>query len=168
MRSLAANGRALLAGVFVLLSGCALLSASDGIDRTVDAPPDRVFRATVTVLRDRGFSLEEVNRAKGRIVTARRPVQVVGTDPNRSPRLVEKARITLEPDGSQTDVRLFLQFVDQVSGPPRGVPDDGDDERADDVAHAALDRSYDAEVMYDDYLDAIEDRVRDLRGDGQS
>jgi hypothetical protein len=92
----------------------------------------------------------------------------VGTDPDRRPRPVEKARVTLDPDGSQTDVHLFLQFVDQVSGPPRRVPDDGDDERTDDVARAVLDRSYDAAVVYDDYLDAIEERVRTLRRGGQS
>lgn len=165
MQSITANGRALLAGLVVALSGCVLLPTSGGIDRSVDAPADRVFRAAVDVLRDRSFTLKEINRAQGRIVTHRRPVGPAGTG---SPHPVEKATVRLQADGDQTDVRLFLQFVDQVSGPPRRVPDDGDDERTDDVARAVLDRSYDAAVVYDDYLDAIEEHVRTLRRGGQS
>lgn len=160
MQSITANGRALLAGLVVALSGCVLLPTSGGIDRSVDAPADRVFRAAVDVLRERGFTLKEIDRAQGRLVTDRRAVGPTGTEAARP---VEQAKVRLEADGDQTDVRLFLQFVDQVSGPPRRVPDDGDDERADDVAHAVLDRSYDADVMYDQYLDTIADQVRDAQ-----
>lgn len=163
MQSITANGRAILAGLVVALSGCVLLPTSGGIDRSVDAPSDRVFQAAVDVLRDRGFTLKEIDRDQGRIVTNRRPVGPTGTGSPQSPRPVEKATVRLEGDGDQTDVRLFLQFVDQVSGPPRRVPDDGDDDRADDVARAALDRSYDADAVYDNYLDAIADQVRDAQ-----
>lgn len=163
MRSITANGRALLAGFAIALSGCVLLPTSGGIDRSVEAPIDPVFQATVHVLRARGFTLKEIDRAQARIVTDRRPVRAVGTDADRWPRPVEKAKVTLEPDDGQTDVHLFLRFVDQVSGPPRRVPDDGDNERADDVTRAVLNRSYDADATYKDYLDAIADRVQDTR-----
>jgi len=151
----------LLTGMITVFAGCLLLPRSGGIDRSIDAPVDRVLQAAVDVLQDWGFALEKIDRSAGLIVTERRP-SGVGT--NRSPRPVEKAEVRLEANGSQTTVHLSLQFVDQVSGPPRRVSDDGDDERTDDLARAVLDRSADADVVYDDYLDAIADRVRDLRG----
>ncbi|MFB6248258.1 MAG: hypothetical protein ABEL97_06790 [Salinibacter sp.] len=146
----------MLSVVLVLaLPGCFSFLHSGGIDRTIEAPYDEVVRATVAELRSRGFSLSEINREAGRIVTDRRTIPTT-----HSARPVETVEVHLEREGPEaTDVRLYFTFRDQVSEAPRRPPNDGDDDQGDDVLSAAIDRSFDAGVVYDDYLDAIEARV---------
>lgn len=142
------------------LPGCFSFLHSGGIDRTIEAPYDRVFRAAVAELRARGFALREVSRSDGRIITHRR------TLPREAPvRPVETVEAHLDREGDEaTDVRLYFTFVDQVSEAPTRPPNDGDDDRVDDVVSAAVDRSVDAGIVYDEYLDAIAARVAVLRG----
>jgi hypothetical protein len=153
----------LFVGLPLILSGCLSFLHAGGIDRTIEAPYDAVFRATVVELRSRGFSLNEIDREAGRIVTNRRTVPAMHTA-----RPVETVEAYLERDGPEaTDVHLYFTFRDQVSERPRRPPDDGDDDRVDDVVSAVIDRSFDAGVAYDAYLDAIEARVAArLRADG--
>jgi hypothetical protein len=79
-------------------------------------------------------------------------------------RRVEKVAAYLEDDGGAVDVRLLLGFSDQYSSPPPRVQDRDGDGRADDVAAAAVSRSVSASAVYDDYLDAIENRGQELAG----
>ena len=146
----------------LVLPGCFSFLHSGGIDRTIEGPYDRVFQATVAELRARGFALREVSREEGRIITYRRTLP-----PEASVRPVETVEAHLEREGeAATDVRLYLTFVDQVSEAPTPPPDDGDDDRVDDVVSAAVDRSFDAGVVYDEYLDAIEARMEAPREGG--
>jgi hypothetical protein len=126
-------------------------------DRRIDGTYTQVFEATRAVLEDRGFPLRTVNRETGTIVTGKRPVWLIETY-----RRVEKAEARIREDGNGVDVSLLLSFVDQVSGPPPPPNDDGDDDHTDDVVSTAVDRSLSASAIYDEYLDAIEDRVADM------
>ena len=144
----------------LVLPGCVSFLHSGGVDRSIDAPYDAVFEATVTELRSRGFSLTRINPDEGRIVTARRSRPFY-----HSARPVETVEAHLDREGpGTTDLRLYFTFVDQVSEAPTPPPDDGDDDRVDDVLSAAFTRSFDAGVVYDAYLDAIEARVGGRRG----
>lgn len=141
----------------VSLSGCLPFLQSGGIDREVEGSADEVFQATLEELRAREFPIKRADRDEGRIVTGRRPLR---GEP--SPRPVETVNARIEQASeSKTELHLFFAFVDQVSGPPRPVPDDGDDERADDVVEAALSRSYDASAVYDEYFRSIRARIRE-------
>jgi hypothetical protein len=149
----------LLAALPLILSGCFSVLHAGGIDRTVEAPYDALFRATVVELRSRGFSLNEIDREAGRIVTNRRTIPAIHTA-----RPVETVEAHLEREGPEaTDIRLYVTFRDQVSERPRRPPDDGDDDRVDDVVSAVIDRSFDAGVVYDRYLDAIAARAEARR-----
>lgn len=144
----------------VSLSGCLPFLQSGGIDREIEGSYDEVFQATLEELRAREFPIKRVDREEGRIVTGRRPLRS-----ERSPRPVETVDARIEGgDDAPTDLHLLFAFVDQVSGPPRPVPDDGDDDRADDVTAAALSRSYDASAVYDEYFRAIRARVQEASG----
>lgn len=151
--------RSLLAVPLVLtlgpgLSGCSTLHPGS-VDRSLEGRYEQVVRATVEVLRDRGFPLKRVELAVGRIVTGRRPVRM-----GREGRPVEKVNARLERSGpGEVKVSLSLVFVDQGSDPQRSIPDDGDDNRTDDVFEAAISRSFDAAAVYDAYLDAIQKRT---------
>lgn len=140
------------------LAGCVSFLHPGSVDRSIDGSYDQVFQATLDVLDAQGFPLERVDRADGRIVTGRRPVQM-GTTGRR----VETVHAYVETDDETVDVRLLLTFTDQVSEKPPRIHDRNGDGRADDVAAAALSRSVSASAVYDDYLDAIEERVRALR-----
>ena len=154
----------LLIVLALLLPGCFSFLHSGGIDRTIEGSYDRVFRATVAELRARGFALRENSREEGRIITHRRTLP-----PEASVRPVETVEAHLDREGPEaTDVRLYFTFRDQVSERPRRPPDDGDDDRVDDVVSAVVDRSFDAGVVYDEYLDALADRVEAPREGGGS
>ncbi|MEF8796189.1 MAG: hypothetical protein V5A22_06965 [Salinivenus sp.] len=143
----------------LVLPGCFSFLHSGGIDRTIEGPYDRVFRATVAELRARGFSMAEIDPEAGRIVTNRRTLP-----PAHTARPVETVEASLEREGPETtDIRLYFTFVDQVSEAPSRPPDDGDDDRVDDVLSAAFHRSFDAGVVYDEYLDAIAERMEARR-----
>lgn len=140
----------------MLLTGCLSLGSAGGVDRTIAGPYDAVFRATVTELRSRGFSLRERNREDGRIVTHRRTIPKEATS-----RPVETVEASLEREGPErTDLRLYFLFRDQVSEAPRPVPDRENDGRADDVVSEALDRTYESTAVYDAYVRAIRQRVQ--------
>lgn len=148
----------------VLLPGCVSVMPSGGVDRSIDAPYDFVFEATVVELRSRGFSLTTVDSEEGRIVTARRSRPFY-----HSARPVETVEAHLDREGPETtDLRLYFTFVDQVSEAPKPPPDDGDDDRVDDVLSAVVDRSLEAGAVYDAYLDAIEARAEARRGPPES
>jgi len=126
----------------------------------MDGSYDQGFQATLEVLEAEGFPIKRADRENGRIVTGRRPAQR-GTAGRR----VETVEAYVEDDGGAVDVRLLLGFSDQYSSPPPQIQDRNGDGRTDDVAAAAISRSIDASAVYDDYLDAIEERVQDLTGD---
>ena len=142
------------------LAGCVSFLHPGSIDRSIDGSYNQVFQATLEVLEAQGFPLERVDRKDGRIVTGRRPVQM-GTAERR----VETAEAYIEEDDGSVSVRLLLGFSDQYSSPPPRIQDRNGDGRADDVAAAAASRSLNASAVYDDYLDAIEQRVRELTGE---
>lgn len=146
--------------VLVAVEFCLVLSACShlhpgSVDRTFEGRYDRVFQATFEMLRERQFPLKRVDGGAGRIVTGRRPIQVI-----REMRPVEKVDARVKRgEGRDIKVRLVLVFVDQASDPQRSVRDDGDDQRTDDVLEVAVSRSFDAGAVYDAYLDAIQERV---------
>lgn len=140
------------------LPGCFSLFHPGSVGRTIEGSYDQVFQATLETLEAEGFSFQKVDRAAGRIVTDRRPARM-GT----GGRQVEKVEAYVE-DEDAAAVRLYFVFADQSSDPPPRVRDEDGDGRADDVASAAFSRSLSASAVYDDYLDAIEERVQTLRG----
>ena len=71
---------------------------------------------------------------------------------------METVRTHIEPDGRETEGRLFLTFMDQSGTTQRGEPD-----RERKEADAIADKVISSSDIYDDNLDAIEDRVEDLR-----
>lgn len=152
--------RLLLLVLSFSLAGCLSFLHPGSVDRSIDGTYDQVFQATLEVLEAQGFPFKRVDRETGRIVTGRRAVQVRTTG-----RRVEKAEAYIEEDDGTVDVRLLLGFSDQYSSPPPQIPDRNGDGRADDVANAAFSRSVSASAVYDDYLDAIEQRVHQLTGE---
>jgi len=136
----------------LLATGCSYLHPG-ATDRGIEGSYDQVFQATLETLEAREFPIEEADRDEGRIVTGKRPVRVIEVR-----RRVEKARAYIEPDGENVDVRLVLTFMDQ-SGTvrPRG-PDKESEE-----AEAVVDKALSSSAIYDEYLDAIEGRVEDIR-----
>lgn len=127
--------------------------------RTVDGSYAQVFVATSMFLADRGFPLHTADRAHGRIVTGNR----AATRSSAWFRTVEKVSVRIRDRDGTVSVRLLLAFTDQVSDPPRRLKRDGDDKRSDDVSRAMLSQTFDASVVYDDYLDAIQKRVDEMR-----
>jgi len=91
----------------------------------------------------------------GRIVTGKRPVRVI-----EARRRVEQVRARLEDEDGGVDVQLFLTFMNQ-SGTTRRRAPDGEDEEAE----AAVDKALSSSTIYDEYLDAIEERVAALQGE---
>ena len=154
--------RLLLLALPLSLAGCVSFLHPGSVGRSMTGSYDQVFQATVEVLEAQGFPLERVDRENGRIVTGRRPAQM-----KTAGRRVEKAEAYIEEDDGTVDVRLLLGFSDQYSSPPPEIPDRNGNGRADDVAATAISRSLDAGTVYDDYLDAIEQRVQDLTGDSR-
>ena len=71
---------------------------------------------------------------------------------------METVRARIEPDGGEVDVRLFLTFMDQSGTTQRREPD-----RERKEADAIADKVLSSSAIYDDDLDAIEERVEDLR-----
>ena len=71
---------------------------------------------------------------------------------------MKTVRARIEPDGGEVDVRLFLTFMDQ-SGTTQRRELDRERKEADAIADKVISSS----AVYDDDLDAIEDRVEDLR-----
>jgi hypothetical protein len=115
----------------------------------VDGTYDQVFQATLETLEARDFPIQEVDREAGKIVTDKRPVSGVGVN-----RPVETVRTYVEREGEAASVRLFLTFLEP--GPTRqggGVRQNG--RRARNAGGEAFSKS----MIYDDYLDAIENRV---------
>lgn len=84
-----------------------------------------------------------------------------GVDPYRS---VATVRAEIEEEGEkETSVRLFLTFV--TSTPSEGSSSrEGGARRSSEAAGEAVSKS----AVYDDYLDAIEDRVQAFRGEDDS
>lgn len=151
--------RLLSLALFLGFVGCVSFLHPGSVERSVDGSYEQVFASTLEVLEAQGFSFERIDRENGRIVTDRRPTQM-GTTGRR----VEKANAHIEADDGTADVRLLLTFTDQVSERPPRIRDRNDNGRADDVADAALSRSFSASAVYDDYLDAIEERVEEHAG----
>lgn len=138
--------------LLLLLSGCSHLHPW-ATNRDIEGSYDQVFQATLETLEARRFPFEEVDREEGRIVTGKRPVRVIETH-----RRVEKARARIQPDGDgEAEVQLFLTFMDQSGTVRPPAPDDEDEE-----AEAAASKALSSSAIYDEYLDAIEKRVRDL------
>ena len=155
----------LLVGVLVALtlSGCASTHPGSA-DRTVAGTYVQVFEATRMVLEERGFPIRTLDREEGRIETGKRPDMM--TAPYRR---VEQATVRLRRTDDAVTVNLLLAFDDQVSDPPPRIERDDDDDRADDVLRTAFSQAFDASVIYDDYLDAIEDTVASFQeGDPQN
>jgi hypothetical protein len=145
-------------GLVLLTAACLPFLHPGSVDRKIDGTFTQVFEATRQELEERGFPIRSLDREDGTIVTGKRPVWMIETH-----RRVEKAEARIRDEDGEGEVSLLLTFVDQASGQPPSVPDDGDEERADDVVDAAVGRSLSASAIYDDYLDAIADRVADMR-----
>jgi hypothetical protein len=142
----------LLGSLVVLLTGCGVLHPW-ATNRDIEGSYDQVFRATLETLRARQFPIETADRDAGRIVTGPRPVRVI-----EARRRVERVRARIEGNGSEVDVQLFLTFTDQSGTVQRRAPDG---ERAE--TEAAAGRVLSSSAIYDECLDAIEDRVAALR-----
>ena len=67
-------------------------------------------------------------------------------------------RARIESDGGETEGRLFLPFMDQRRTMQRREPD-----RERKEGDAIADKVISSSAIYDDDLDAIEERVEDLR-----
>jgi hypothetical protein len=143
--------------LLLFLVGCSHLHPW-ATDRDIEGSYDRVFQATLTVLEDRQFPITKVDREEGRIVTGKRPVHLI-----EAYRRVETVRARIEPeDGEETDVTLFLTLMDQSGTVHRRVPD-----RKNERVEAVMDKAFSSSAIYDDYLDAIEQRVKDLREENE-
>jgi len=140
--------------LLLLLVGCSHLHPW-ATDRDIEGSYDQVFQATLEVLEDKQFPINEVDREEGRIVTGKRPVRVI-----EAYRRVEKARARIEPEDGEVDVQLFLTFMDQSGTVRRRAPD-----RESREAEAVADKMLSSSAIYDDYLDAIEQHVQDLRAE---
>lgn len=132
--------------------GCSHLHPG-ATDRDIEGTYDQAFQATLETLEAKQFPIKEVSREEGRIVTGKRPVHVIETR-----RRVETVRARIEPEDGEAEVRLYLTFMDQSGTTQRREPD-RERKKADAVADKVLSSS----AIYDDYLDAIEERVKDLR-----
>ena len=71
---------------------------------------------------------------------------------------MKTVRARTEPDGRETEGRLFLAFMDQSGTMQRREPDPGRRE-----ADAIADTGISSSAIYDDDLDAIEERLENLR-----
>lgn len=143
-----------LCSLLVLLAGCASLHPW-ATDRDIEGSYDQVFQATLETLRARQFPIETADRDAGRIVTGPRPVRAI-----EARRRVEAVRARLKEEGDEVDVQLFLTFMDQSGTVRRRAPNGERAER-----EAAAGRVLSSSAVYDEYLDAIEDRVAALRGE---
>jgi len=142
---------------FLLLGGCASFWHPGSVGQTVDAEYGVVFQATIDALQKRRFSIKRADRKDGVIETNRRSLRDV-----RAKGPVEKATVRLKKKRNQnTRVTLLLVFGNQSSGSPHSVSHDGDDERADDLVEAVLDRAYDTGHVYDNYINSIKRHVRE-------
>lgn len=139
--------------LLLLFVGCSHLHPW-ATDRDIEGSYDQVFQATLEVLEERRFPIKEVDREEGRIVTGKRPVHVI-----EAYRRVETARARIEPEDEEVGVQLFLTFLDQ-SGTVQQPPD-----RRSEEAEAAMGKVLSSSAIYDDYLDAIEQRVPDLQAE---
>ncbi len=136
------------------LTGCFSFLHPWATDRTVDGTYDQVFQATLETLEAREFPIEEVDREAGKIVTGKRPVSGVGMS-----HPVETVRAYVEQEGEESvSVRLFLTFLDPA--PSTREPTAGSrGNRTQNEGAGVVNKS----VVYDDYLDAIEERVNGYR-----
>lgn len=145
--------RCSLAVILLVLTGCSHLHPW-ATDRDIEGSYDQVFQATLETFETWKFPIEEADRNDGRIVTGRRPVRVM-----EAGHRVEKAQARIRLNGhGEVEVQLFLTFMGQ-SGTVRRSKPDGEGERSRSTTSSAVGRS----LAYDDYLDAIEERVRDLQ-----
>jgi hypothetical protein len=153
--------RSIAAAVLALTAaGCLPFLHPWATDRDVDGSYTQVFQATLEVLRARDFPIERADRDEGLIETGKRPVDGVG--PYHP---VETVRAEIDDvDGGDVDVRLVLTFLEPRPPSPPPPPRGRGDHRSSDVAETAVSRS----AVYDDYLDAIERRVRDFNTEGGS
>jgi len=140
-----------LLGLFVL-AGCPHLHPW-ATDRDIEGTYDQVFQATLKTLEVREFPIDEVNRDDGRIVTGKRPVWVI-----EAHRRVESARADIREEEGETEVRLVLTLMDRSGTVQRGQPKDRSE-----AAEAVVGRVLSSSAIYDEYLDAIEERVEDVR-----
>jgi hypothetical protein len=140
-----------LLGMF-LLTGCAHLHPW-ATDRDIEGTYDQVFQATLETLEAREFPLNEVDREEGRIATGKRPVWVIETQ-----RRVETARAHIEEENGETEVRLVLTMMDQSGSVEGRRPEDRSE-----AAEAVVDKALSSSAIYDEYLDAIEERVEEFQ-----
>lgn len=129
------------------VSGCLSFFHPGAVDRPIDGSYDQVFQATLETLEARGFPIEQADREEGRIKTRKRSIG--GIDPYHPVETVE-ARIQ---DDEDVSVRLFMTFL--TPGPGSSGEANGE---------AAVEKAVDRGAIYAEYLNAIEDRVRDFRG----
>jgi hypothetical protein len=135
--------------IAVAVPGCFSFLHPWATGRAVDGTYDQVFQATLETLEARDFPIKEVDREAGKIVTGKRPVSGVGGN-----RPVETVRAYVEREEDAVSVRLFLTFLDS-GGASRGVSGTRSGRRTQDAGGGALNKS----IIYDDYLDAVEERV---------
>lgn len=127
-----------------------------GSPRTMDGSYDQVFQATLEVLEAREFPITKAARETGDIETGKRPVD--GLEPSHPVETVQ-ARVKRQEGG--TSVRLMMTFLEPRPDDPGSRLGEDEESQSDEAVEKAIDRS----AIYDEYLDAIERRVRDLRGE---
>ncbi|MFB6279719.1 MAG: hypothetical protein ABEK75_09450 [Salinibacter sp.] len=143
-----------VAGLFLLLvlAGCSHLHPW-ATDRDIEGTYHQVFQATLETLEAREFPIKKMDREEGRIVTGKRPVRAI--EPYRR---VETVRAYVEEGRGSAEVRLVLTLMDQSGTVQR---QSSKDERT--LAETAADNALSSSAIYDEYLDAIQERVEDLR-----
>lgn len=136
----------------LLLAGCAHLHPW-ATDRDIEGTYDQVFRATLETLEAREFPIDEVDREEGHIVTRKRPVRVIETY-----RRVETARAHIQEEDGATEIRLVLTMMDQSGSVGQRQP-----KARNEAPKAVADKALSSSTIYDEYLDAIEERAEEFR-----
>lgn len=145
----------------IALTGCRSLQVGNQ-KRTMQAPAEVVFEATVTTLRGYGFEIAKADPERGWIETTSRPVHGASVPWDRT---VEQVRADIDSVGAERSrIRLLIAFADDASDGPRQR-----DPRKDDRGlmysnnDGPLWQFIDASDAYDDLLDAIASRAESGR-----
>lgn len=120
----------------------------------MDGSYDQVFQAALEVLEAREFPIKRADRETGEIETGKRPVD--GLEPSHPVETVQ-ARVKSHEEGAS--VQLMMTFLERRPDGPASPPPVKGTSQSEEAAEEAIDRS----AIYDEYLDAIERRVRELR-----
>lgn len=153
--------RLVLIVMVLTLAGCASLQMGNET-RSIDAPADAGFEAAAHTLRAAGFEIKTADPDKGWIETERLGVHEAKTPWARD---AEQVRVRVEALGSnRARIRLFIAFADDVSDSPRkSRPRRKKQGPVYERDQTPMGRFFDSSAVYDDVLDAIEQRAEQGR-----